>query len=38
VDEPSVWAVVRSGSSPTVVNLPDLDQWAEPAAIAYLHP
>jgi uncharacterized RmlC-like cupin family protein len=31
----TVWAVVRSGVDPVVVNLPELDRYAEPAAIEY---
>jgi uncharacterized RmlC-like cupin family protein len=31
----TVWAVVRSGVDPIVVNLPELDEFAEPPAIEY---
>jgi uncharacterized RmlC-like cupin family protein len=31
----TVWAVVRSGVDPVVVNLPELDGYIEPAAIEY---
>jgi uncharacterized RmlC-like cupin family protein len=31
----TVWAVVRSGVNPVVVNLPELDRYAERAAIEY---
>ncbi|MFF7469012.1 cupin domain-containing protein [Streptomyces sp. NPDC008092] len=34
----TVWAVVRSGVDPVVVNLPELDRYAEPAAVDYTHP
>ena len=34
-DEPTVWAVVRSGTEPIVVNLPELDHLAERPAVAY---
>ncbi|MFI5798692.1 cupin domain-containing protein [Streptomyces sp. NPDC051677] len=33
----TVWAVVRSGVDPVVVNLPELDEYAEPAAVDYTH-
>ncbi len=36
-DTPTVWAVTRSGTDPIVVNLPELDRFAEPAARAYPH-
>ncbi|MFE2065187.1 cupin domain-containing protein [Streptomyces sp. NPDC059467] len=34
----TVWAVVRSGVDPIVVNLPELDEYTEPAAVDYAHP
>ncbi|MEU0965850.1 cupin domain-containing protein [Streptomyces sp. NPDC005917] len=34
----TVWAVIRSGVDPIVVNLPELDEYAEPAAVDYTHP
>ncbi|MEW1778927.1 cupin domain-containing protein [Streptomyces sp. NPDC086777] len=34
----TVWVVVRSGVDPIVVNLPELDAFAEPAAVEYTHP
>ncbi|MEU5324246.1 cupin domain-containing protein [Streptomyces sp. NPDC021056] len=34
----TVLAVVRSGVDPIVVNLPELDQYAEPAVVDYTHP
>lgn len=38
-DEETVWAVVRSGVDPVVVNLPELDQWAEAPRTDYTeHP
>jgi uncharacterized RmlC-like cupin family protein len=36
-DTPTVWAVTRSGTDPIVVNLPELDQYAESAASEYRH-
>jgi len=30
-EEPTVWAVVRSGQEPVVVNLPELDPIARPS-------
>jgi uncharacterized RmlC-like cupin family protein len=30
-DQPTVWAVVRSGQEPVVVNLPELDPIARPS-------
>jgi uncharacterized RmlC-like cupin family protein len=30
-EEPTVWAVVRSGQDPVVVNLPELDSIARPS-------
>ena len=36
-DSPTVWAVTRSGTNPIVVNLPELDKFAEPAAREYPH-
>ena len=32
---PTVWAVTRSGTDPIVVNLPELDKFAEPTAREY---
>jgi uncharacterized RmlC-like cupin family protein len=37
-DNPTVWAVTRSDPDPIVVNLPELDKFAEPAARKYSHP
>jgi uncharacterized RmlC-like cupin family protein len=37
-DRPTVWAVTRSGTDPIVVNLPELDKYAESAAREYPHP
>lgn len=34
----TVWAVVRSGVGPIVVNLPELDEYAAPAAVDYTLP
>jgi uncharacterized RmlC-like cupin family protein len=34
---PTVWAVTRSGTDPIVVNLPELDRFAEPGAREYRH-
>jgi uncharacterized RmlC-like cupin family protein len=34
---PTVWAVTRSGTDPIVVNLPELDKFAEPAIREYRH-
>ncbi|GAA3650333.1 cupin domain-containing protein [Nonomuraea antimicrobica] len=34
----TVWAVVRSGVNPVVVNLPELDAYIEHAAIEYTTP
>jgi uncharacterized RmlC-like cupin family protein len=34
-DEPTAWVVVRSAPDPIVVNLPELDDVAEPPARAY---
>ncbi|WP_043663333.1 cupin domain-containing protein [Streptomyces xylophagus] len=34
----TVVAAVRSGVDPIVVNLPELDEYAEPPAIDYTHP
>ncbi|MET9900786.1 cupin domain-containing protein [Streptomyces sp. NPDC006446] len=34
----TVLAAVRSGVDPIVVNLPELDAYAEPAAVDYTHP
>jgi uncharacterized RmlC-like cupin family protein len=36
-DTPTVWAVTRSGTDPIVVNLPELDEFAESAAREYRH-
>jgi uncharacterized RmlC-like cupin family protein len=36
-DTPTVWAVTRSGTDPIVVNLPELDKFAEPATRDYRH-
>jgi uncharacterized RmlC-like cupin family protein len=36
-DRPTVWAVTRSGTDPIVVNLPELDDFAEPAARDHPH-
>jgi uncharacterized RmlC-like cupin family protein len=36
-DCPTVWAVTRSGTDPIVVNLPELDKFAESAAREYPH-
>jgi uncharacterized RmlC-like cupin family protein len=35
---PTVWVVTRSDPDPIVVNLPELDKFAEPAARKYSHP
>jgi uncharacterized RmlC-like cupin family protein len=37
-DNPTVWVVTRSQPEPIVVNLPELDKFAEPAARDYRHP
>jgi len=37
-DKPTVWVVARSAPDPIVVNLPELDEFAEPAAVEYPHP
>ena len=37
-DKPTVWVVTRSDPDPIVVNLPELDKFAEPAARKYPHP
>jgi uncharacterized RmlC-like cupin family protein len=37
-DNPTVWVVTRSDPDPIVVNLPELDKFAEPAARVYPHP
>lgn len=34
-DSQTVWAVTRSGTDPIVVNLPELDKFAEPTAREY---
>jgi uncharacterized RmlC-like cupin family protein len=34
----TVWVVTRSNPDPIVVNLPELDKFAEPAARDYPHP
>ncbi len=36
-DNPTVWVVTRSDPDPIVVNLPELDQFAESAARKYPH-
>ena len=36
-DSPTVWAVTRSGTDPIVVNLAELDKFAEPSAREYRH-
>ena len=33
--EPTAWVVVRSHPDPIVVNLPGLDEFAEPPAVSY---
>jgi hypothetical protein len=35
---PTVWVVTRSDPDPIVVNLPELDKFAERAARKYPHP
>jgi uncharacterized cupin superfamily protein len=37
-DHPTVWVVTRSHPDPIVVNLPELDKFAEPGAREYPHP
>jgi uncharacterized RmlC-like cupin family protein len=37
-DDPTLWVVTRSDPDPIVVNLPELDKFAEPAARKYPHP
>ena len=37
-ERPTVWVVTRSDPDPMVVNLPELDKFAEPAARKYPHP
>src|ERR1700726_4288369 len=37
-ERPTVWVVTRSDPDPIVVNLPELDKFAEPAARKYPHP
>jgi uncharacterized RmlC-like cupin family protein len=37
-ERPTVWVVTRSNPDPVVVNLPELDKFAEPAAREYPHP
>jgi uncharacterized RmlC-like cupin family protein len=37
-DTPTVWVVTRSDPDPIVVDLPELDQFAESATRAYPHP
>lgn len=37
-DFETVWAVVRSGVDPVVVNVPEFDDYSEPAAIEYAAP
>ena len=36
-DDPTVWVVTRSNPDPIVVNLPELDKFAESAAREYPH-
>lgn len=36
-EHPTIWAVTRSGTDPIVVNLPELDRFAESAAREYRH-
>lgn len=38
VEEATTWVVVRSGTDPIVVNLPELDDVAEPPARTYTAP
>jgi hypothetical protein len=35
---PTVWVVTRSNPDPIVVNLAELDKFAEPGAREYPHP
>jgi uncharacterized RmlC-like cupin family protein len=37
-DDPTVWVVTRSDPDPIVVNLPELDKFAESATREYPHP
>jgi uncharacterized RmlC-like cupin family protein len=37
-DDPTVWVVTRSNPDPIVINLPELDKFAESAAREYPHP
>jgi uncharacterized RmlC-like cupin family protein len=37
-DRPTVWVVTRSHPDPIVVNLSELDKFAEPATREYPHP
>jgi uncharacterized RmlC-like cupin family protein len=37
-DNPTVWVVTRSNPDPIVVNLPELDEFAESATREYPHP
>jgi uncharacterized RmlC-like cupin family protein len=37
-DNPTVWVVTRSDPDPIVINLPELDEFAESAAREYPHP
>jgi len=37
-DDPTVWVVTRSNPDPIVINLPELDKYAESAAREYHHP
>jgi uncharacterized RmlC-like cupin family protein len=37
-DNPTVWVVTRSDPDPIVVNLPELDEFAESAIREYPHP
>lgn len=38
IDAETVWAVVRSGADPVVVNLPELDEYAEAPRTFYASP
>jgi uncharacterized RmlC-like cupin family protein len=37
-DNPTVWVVTRSDPDPIVINLPELDKFAESAKREYPHP
>jgi uncharacterized RmlC-like cupin family protein len=37
-ERPTVWVVTRSGTDPIVVNVPELDKFAESGAREYPHP